>query len=124
MNRIFKCFIERRCRLSKLFLCKIFETKSDGKQVGMKILYELNSIEHNCFYDPTTGKTYYTLLYANIAIDEHYCKVCDTLVNSASGSSLEDIYKRKYLTKEEIMKLNEIVSELYSIIRRGRYEVV
>lgn len=124
MNRIFKCFKEKRCRLSKLFLCKIFETKSDSKQVGIKILYELNSIEHNCFFDPTTGETYFTLLYANIAKDEYYCKVCDTLVNSVSGPSLEDIYKKKYLTKEEIIKLNEIISELYSIIRRDRYEVV
>lgn len=124
MNRIIKYFIDRKCRLSKLFLCKIFETKSDGKQVGMKILYELNSIEHNCFYDPTTGETYFTLLYVDIIKDKYYCKVCDTLVNSVSGSSLEDIYKKRYLTKEQIMKLNEIVLEIYSQIRRDRYEFI
>lgn len=117
MNRIFKCFVEKRCKLSKLFLCKIFELKSNGQQVEIKILYELNTIEHNCFYDPITGEIYYTLYFANISKDKYYCEVCDTLIASISGSPLVSIYKKGYLKKEEIQKLNEFVSQTYSQIK-------
>ncbi len=116
MNRILKCFVEKRYKLSKLFLCKIFEVKSNGQQVGIKILYELNPIEHNYFYDPITGERYYTLYFANIGKDKYYCEVCDTLFASISDSPLVSMYKKGFLKKEQIQELNEFVSQTYSQI--------
>lgn len=123
MNHKIEVLSMKKYELPRLYVCRIFELKT-GNQVGIRILYRevfLGSL----FYDPTTDEIFYNNTSETKVIhNKYYCKVCDTLFNSVSGSALGDIYKKRYLTKKEIIKLNELVSEVYFQIRRSHYESI